>query len=98
LHPRSNGLYLFVSELGRSLLWPIRSLPAARARRRADRQESAPTCRGVELIDRAGQADPERGLDRGGLARNQEQVKVFERLNVQTAFLRPYKMEARSLR
>jgi hypothetical protein len=33
--------------------------------------------RGVELIDRIGQADPERRLDRGSLARDQEPVKLL---------------------
>jgi hypothetical protein len=40
---------------------------------------------GVELIGRVGQPDAERGLDRGGLARDREPVEVLERPHMQTA-------------
>ena len=62
------------------LLQPVRR--RRRGRRRGVRTDMP---RGVELIHRVGQPDPERGLDRGSLARDQERVKVLEHLHIQTA-------------
>lgn len=47
--------------------------------------ESAPTWRGVELIHRIAQPDPERRLDLTRLACHQERVESLERLYVPTS-------------
>ena len=65
---------------GEELFQPLRR--RRRARRRGVRPDMP---RGIELIDRIGQADPERGLDRGRLARHQERVEVLEHLHIQPA-------------
>lgn len=56
--------------------------PLHRRWRQLPRRIIADMSRGVELIDRAGQPDPERGLDLDGLAGDQEAVKSPQRLHI----------------
>ena len=59
--------------------------PLRGRRRQQSRRVVADMARGVELVDRADQPDPERGLDLHGLAGLQEPVEALEDLHIVTA-------------